>query len=101
MPQTQSHNIPNLTFPFTAPHSGMLTFCVASGMPNESLCGVQVCVTLASGELRFHHCKGFCDGWGAISFQIPLGKGDTISPIDGTYSGQYNGVLQDRCYFTY
>ena len=95
-----SNNIPNLTFPFTAPESGILTYCVAIGKATEGRCGCQLCVELASGGLRFHHCQGYCGEWSAVSFSIPLAKGDKVGVIDGSFVDT-SGTLQDRCYFTY
>jgi hypothetical protein len=95
-----SHNTNNITFPFTAPHSGILNLCLTIGVGTAGVVGNMPTITTANGYIRHPYCIGYCNGWGAITFPIPMGKGDTITLAE-RFSGEHNAVYTERTYFTY
>lgn len=96
-----SHNTNNIRFPFTAPHSGILTLTIRRGESTAGVIGNTVEIYDKNGNfLRHHYCTSYCNGWGASSFQIPLGKGDVIE-IGSGFSGQHNSIYTEKTCFTY
>jgi hypothetical protein len=93
-----SHNTHNITFPFTASHSGILSLCIQLGSATEGKLGNLVTITSANGFTKHIYCSASVGSWGAATFPLALAKGDVVTL---SQFGDSQSVYTERTYFTY